>query len=418
MKVLVLSSFGEIVDVCYRMVKEGVEVDLFIKDRECKKIGEGLVNRIESVGKWEGYDLIIFDDSIWGDAPQVLRKRGYKVIGGSKITDNLEQDRIKSYMTCNLLGIKTPKTYEFHSTQEAIKFIKRFPKEYVLKSYDEDKSITFLSKTKNSVDLIEFLNLNNNIKKVILQEKIRGYEVALSCFFNGEEFIPPLIVNYEHKKFGNNNTGVYTGEMGTVLYFYPFLRTNFFNETLVKLSPLLKNNYVGIIDANCIVNTTGCYVLEITPRFGYPITDIMSSNIKSWFDLFYGLVNKEYDAVCRNLILQDGVSIGVVILAISPLEKDNHLIGMPLVGLNKDLESNFSMYGVEKRNDKYFINDKYVGVVSATDKSLKLAKQKVYSLCQQICIPDLFYYRTDIGENIEIRHKWLQGIKLFKGVDK
>ncbi|MCX7716493.1 MAG: hypothetical protein N2Z73_03660 [Endomicrobia bacterium] len=414
MNILVISRYGEIVDVCRRIIDEGHNVSLFIKDKELQHIGTGIVDKVLKVDNitLKDKDLIIFDDIKWGDLPKQLRQKGYKVIGGCKITDELEEDREKFFRLCNLVGIKTPKTYTFDDVNDAIIFIKKFPNEYVLKSYSSDKSITFLSKTKNSIDLIKFLEVHRDIKKIFLQKKVRGYEVAVSCFFNGDEFVPPCIVNYEHKKFGNDNTGIFTGEMGTVLYFYPKF-INFFNQTLRKFESLLKNNYVGIIDINCIVNTTGAYALELTSRFGYPITNIMSSNIISWSDLFLGLVDKKYDCVLRNLKYKNGISVGVVITAISPLENKNPLLGMPMISLNKDTIKNFSIYGLVKQNDNYYIVDKYVGVVSYTDTSLSLARQNVYALCEQMCIPDLFYYRTDIGENVEIAHKWIKGLKFF-----
>lgn len=49
MKILVLSQFGEIVDVCRRMVEEGHNVDLFIRDKELQYIGLGFVNKISEV---------------------------------------------------------------------------------------------------------------------------------------------------------------------------------------------------------------------------------------------------------------------------------------------------------------------------------------------------------------------------------
>lgn len=416
MKFLVLSRYGEIVDVCRRIKEEGNEVLLFIKDIELQHIGEGLVDKLLEVGSddFKSADVIIFDDSCWGDLPQKLRKKGYKVIGGSALLDSLEDDREKFFRVCNLLGIKTPKTLTFNTINEAIKYIKKYPNQYVLKSYSAEKSITFVSKTPNSEDLVKFLQVNTeNIKKVVIQQKVRGYEVAISCFFNGDEFIPPCIVNYEHKKFGNDNTGVFTGEMGTVLYYIPTLEIKFFKETLKKLSSLLKGNYVGIIDVNCIANTSGVYVLELTPRFGYPITDIMSSNIKSWSDLFLGLVNKDYNCVLRNLKIPQGVGVGVVIAALSPFDDKNCLMGLPLIGITENTKNNFSFYGVVYKNNNFYVADKYVGVCHYTDKNIDLARQNVYALCEKICVPDLFYYRTDIGENTKATHKWLTGIKLF-----
>jgi phosphoribosylamine--glycine ligase len=409
MKVLVISECGEIIDICRRMVEEGNTVDIWVKDNEqrVKKIGAGLgVNLLDVPKNNEDYDLIIFDGAIFGDVPDKIRKNGYKVIGGNKLTDNFENERDYFYKVAHLLGIKTPKVYEFDTSAEVIRFIKKYPKEYVLKSCSDNKSITLVAKEKNSADLMAFVSNLDNVKKFYIQEKVKGYEVAISCFFNGDKFIPPVIVNYEHKKFGTHNTGVFTGEMGTVLVLYPTLNMRFFNETLRKIEPFLKNKYVGIVDINTIVNTSGVWCLEPTMRFGYPITDIMSSFVKSWSELFTDLVNGR--DILKHFDLENPIAIGVVLSAISPFEKKNPLIGLPLVSFEQ-YKQNFSVYGVS--NNK--IVDNYVGVVHCADKSIKLAQEKVYSLVEKINTPSLFYYRTDIGETTETAHKWLSGQKFF-----
>ena len=411
MKILVITKYNEIIDVVNRMYEEGNEINLFITDKKYYKYGflNDDIKILEKIDDYKKYDLIIFDDNCWTDVPIKVRSLGIKTIGGSYFTEKLENNREFFYRNCQLVGIKTPKTFKFSNFNDVIKHIKKYPKEYVLKSSSDNKSLTVVSKDVYSRDIIDYIKLNNqDIKTYFLQEKVKGYEVAVSGFFDGEKFLQIMIVNYEHKKFGNNNTGVFTGEMGTVLVWYPYIKSKIYTETLEKFVPLLKDRFVGIFDLNMIVNTSGCYVLEPTPRFGYPITDIMSSNIYSWSKLLYSLAEKNDTGVIDNIINKKCSSCGVVLTAISPLEEKNCLIGIKY-NLFKKYRKNFSVYGIYKD----VIIDSYIGVVHNIGNNIEQAIQNCYAIIKEVDTPSLFYYRTDIGQQSVVAHKWLSGLKYF-----
>jgi len=109
----------------------------------------------------------------------------------------------------------------------------------------------------------------HRMKGFQLQRKVEGVEVAICGFFNGNEFIDQVNFNFEHKKLFPGNIGPSTGEMGTSMFWAG--QNKLFKETFGKLEGWRANEgYVGSIDLNCIVNETGIYPLEFTPRFGYP----------------------------------------------------------------------------------------------------------------------------------------------------
>ena len=56
------------------------------------------------------------------------------------------------------------------------------------------------------------------LEGVQLQRRMGGVEVAIGAFFNGEHFIEPVTVNFEHKRFFPGNLGPMTGEMGTTMF--------------------------------------------------------------------------------------------------------------------------------------------------------------------------------------------------------
>ncbi len=167
-------------------------------------------------------------------------------------------------------------------------------------------------------DIIEILEPNKigwgkKIKNFQLQKFVSGFEIAVGSFFNGQDFIYPVCINFEHKKLFPGDIGPYTGEMGTLMYWSQ--PNTVFNLTLRKFKEqLMKSKYVGYGDINCIANARGIYLLEFTYLFGYPTILIQFEGIQNPVGEFlYAMAA----GLPYNLKTKKGFQIGAVI-AIPP----------------------------------------------------------------------------------------------------
>jgi len=317
-KFLFISAEGLIGDLAYAVRNEGNEVRYFIRNKSEKDISDGFVEKIED---WESSkdwsDVIIFDDIGFGTIAERLRKEGKAVIGGSATSDRLELDRDFGQEQLKKAGLQTIPSWEFNTFDEAINFVKDNPARYVVKPSgraQDDKVLSFVGQEEDGLDVLAVLQRyktawSTKIKSFQIQRFVTGVEVAVGAFYNGEDFILPACINFEHKRMFNGEIGPSTGEMGTLIFWSE--KSHLYDETLVKFKPLLAEmNFVGYFDINCIVNSRGIYPLEITPRFGYPTINIQMEGITSkWGEFLSALAHKQQ----FELRSQRGFQIGVVV---------------------------------------------------------------------------------------------------------
>jgi phosphoribosylamine---glycine ligase len=297
--------------------------------------------------------------------------------------------------------------WNFSDFDSASNFIKSNPGRYVFKPSgivaSDSKGILFLGQEEDGKDLIEILEQNKTawakkIERFQLQKMAVGVEVAIGAFFNGKDFIYPINVNFEHKRLFPGDTGPYTGEMGTLMFWSE--DNEIFRTTLLKLKKKLANSgYVGYIDINCIANAKSVYPLEITSRFGYPTISIqMEGVLSSWGDFLYSLAKREN----ASLKVEKGFQIGVVV-AVPPFpfqDKNESFIYKDLsILLKKNNLDGVHLGDVKLNNGVWSVAGEsgYALVITGSGITVEDARKEVYSRLKNIILQNM-YYRTDIGE--------------------
>ena len=397
-------------DLAWQVHKEGHEVKVFFEREQDQDVYDGL---LEKVSDWKIFvdwaDVIVFDDIGYGKEADELRSKGKMVVGGSKYTDKLEEDREFGQNEMKRFGLSVLPHWDFESFDEAINFIKTNPGRYVFKPSGflmSDQKVLFMAYEDDGKDLVEILEQNKKawakkIKKFQLQKMAVGVEVAAGAFFNGSDFIYPVNINFEHKKLFPGDIGPYTGEMGTLMYWSP--PNEIFKNTLLKMrDALAESKYVGYIDINCIANARGIYPLEFTSRFGYPTISIQCEGmLNERGEFLYKLAAGEQ----FELKVKKGFQVGVVIVVPPfPFEDKSE------TDLFKDLSILFKkpnldgihLGDVKKTNGSFSVagDSGYVLVVTGSGITVEGARKQAYSRVNNIILQNM-YYRTDIGE------KWL-----------
>jgi phosphoribosylamine--glycine ligase len=394
-------------DLAWQVQKEGNEVKISIASESDKDVYDGF---LEKVNKWEEFvdwaDVVVFDDVGFGKIADSLRKTGKLVVGGSEYTDKLEEDRKFGQEEMKNAGMIVLPHWNFTDFDTAISFIKSNPDRYVFKpsgnTPSDSKGILFLGVEEDGTDIIEVLEQNKflwakKIKSFQLQKMAVGVEIAVGAFFNGDDFIYPINVNFEHKRLFPGDIGPYTGEMGTLMFWSQ--SNDIFKTTLLKLKNRLMNSgYRGYVDINCIANSKCIYPIEITSRFGYPTISIQMEGVNTpWGEFLYKLARKEN----MELKVFRGFQIGVVV-AVPPFpyydEEEVFIYKDLSILFKKNNHEGVHLGDIKKVNDVWSVagNTGYVIVMTGSGSTVAEARQEVYARLKNVNLQNM-YYRTDIG---------------------
>ena len=394
-------------DLAWQVKKEGNEVKMFIGESDDKDVFDGFVEKVDD---WKAYidwaDVIVFGDVGFGSVADGLRARGKLVVGGSSYTDRLEMDREFGQSEMKSVNLLTLPHWDFTDFDAAIQFIKETPGRYVFKPsgnvHSDMKGILFLGDEEDGRDIVEVLEHNKKswsrkIKRFQIQKFASGVEIAVGAFFNGNDFVLPININFEHKKLFPGDIGPYTGEMGTLMFWSQ--PNNFFNATLAKMKEKLQvSKYVGYIDINCIANARGAYPLEFTTRFGYPTISIQMEGVTSPCGEFLYLIAKGENF---DLKTKRGFQVGIVV-AVPPFPYDDK----KEFETYKDSSILFkkpTLDGIHLGDVKLVDNDwhlagesGYALVVTGSNSTVEEARRHAYRRVKNIMLQNMFY-RTDIG---------------------
>ena len=400
-----------------RLREDGHEVKVSISEKLAEGTLRGLIERVPDwrteldwIREAGSAGIILFEavSEGFGKLQDSLRAAGFQVVGGSELGDRLENDRAYAQEVLEQLGLQTAATREFTSISSAQSFLEMHPGRYVLKFSGADAGRqNYVGQLQDGTDLRAVLashqrSHGDGSATFILMDYIDGVEMGVGAYFDGQNFLQPACLDWEHKRFFAGDLGELTGEMGTVATFERTSR--FFDRTLGKIAGLLRRHgHVGYVNLNTIVNDAGIWPLEFTCRFGYPGFAVLEPLQKtSWAELFGSMVGQS-----GVFATHPGFSVGVV-LTTPPFpysrKQVDEPVGLPimLASTLDALDRKHIHYCEVGEHNKALVTSGLYGwtmVVTGTGSTITQAREAAYSRVRAVSVPN-GRYRLDIGEKL------------------
>lgn len=263
-------------------------------DAECVDIGAKDISGIVEFAKAKGIDYAVVapDDPLVLGCVDELEKAGIPCFGPKKNAAIIEGSKAFSKELMKKYNIPTANYETFDNMENAIKYAKASRLPVVIKAdgLALGKGV-IIAKTHEEAEIairemMENKKFGDSGNKVVIEEFLVGPEVSVLSFTDGTTVVP-MISSMDHKRAGDNDTGLNTGGMGTIAP-NPYYTEEIAKECMEKIflptiSAMKKEGreFRGCLYFGLMLTPDGPKVIEYNCRFGDPETQVVLPLLKS-----------------------------------------------------------------------------------------------------------------------------------------
>ena len=414
MKILVVGSGGR-EHAIIKKIKENKSVEKIYAvpgnggialDAECVAIGAKDLDKIVefAVSKKIDYAVVAPDDPLVLGLVDELNKVGIPCFGPNKRAAIIEGSKVFSKNLMKKYSIPTAEYQTFDNASDALKYLETCKIPVVVKAdgLALGKGVIIAMTRQDAIDAVNSM-MNDKVfgesgSNVVIEEFLEGPEVSVLAFTDGK-IVVPMVSSMDHKRSGDNDTGLNTGGMGTIAP-NPFYNESVAKECMDKIFiPTLNamnsedRTFKGCLYFGLMLTKDGPKVIEYNCRFGDPETQVVLPLLKS--DLLTIMMATTNGTLSDLKVEFDDKCACCVILA-SKGYPQKYQTGYE-IKLPTDCDGEIYVAGAKLDGGVLKTAGGRVLGATAIDVTLKGAIEKAYALEKQIEFANK-YSRTDIGK--------------------
>ena len=339
-----------------------------------------------------------------------FKKNNLKIFGPDKKAAILEGSKVFSKDFMRKYGIKTADYKVFDNPDEAEKYLKNCEKEkfpIVIKASGlaAGKGVIIAQNLKEAEEAVKEIMIDKKFSssgnEIVIEEYLEGKEASILSFTDCNVILP-LLSAKDHKKIGENETGLNTGGMG-VISPNPYVTDEIFEEFKKNImNPTLRGireegmDFEGVIFFGLMITKKGLYLLEYNMRMGDPETQAVLPLMET--DLLE-LLEKSFDKRLSEAKIKWKPLHSCCVVAVAggypeKYNKGDVIFGIDSIGKNGEL---IFICGAKKEDNNFITSGGRVLNIVGLGKTLEEAQNYTYKAIKNINFENM-YYRKDIGE--------------------
>lgn len=380
---------------------------------ECVPIGAMEFDKLVSFAKESRIDLVIvgMDDPLVGGLVDEMEAAGIRTFGPRKRAAVLEGSKAFSKDLMKKYHIPTAAYETFDDPEKALAYLETASFPIVLKAdgLALGKGVLICNTPEEAAEgvrtIMEDKKFGDAGNRMVIEEFMTGREVSVLSFVDGKT-IRIMSSAQDHKRAGDNDTGLNTGGMGT------FSPSPFYTEEVdeyckkyiyqatVDAMAAEGRAFKGVIFFGLMLTEKGPKVLEYNARFGDPEAQVVLPRMKNdILEVMEACIDGKLDET--ELEFEDNAAVCVVLASDGyPLHYEK---GLPISGLERfEREEGYYCFHAGTKFDEkgtLVTNGGRVLGITAKGADLKEARKNAYEATEWVRFENK-YMRHDIGNTI------------------
>lgn len=414
MNIIVIGSGGR-EHAIIKKLRESKEIDKIyalpgnggMTEAECVSIGAKDIPAVVDFAKNHdiGFAVVAPDDPLVLGMVDELEKVGIPCFGPEKKAAIIEGSKVFSKNLMKKYGIPTAAYETFGTAEEAREYIKTAPMPIVIKAdgLALGKGV-LICKTRDEAfealhEIMEDKMFGESGSHVVIEEFLEGPEVSVLSFTDGKTVVP-MVSSMDHKRAGNNDTGLNTGGMGTVApnpYYTPEIAQRCMKEIFLPTVDAMNKEgrtFKGCLYFGLMITKDGPKVIEYNCRFGDPETQVVLPLLDS--DLF-AIMKAVHDGKLAETEIKWKNEYACCVIKASCGYPQKYETGFEITVPEK-LKHNAEVFiaGAKIKDGRLVTSGGRVLGVTATAATLKDAVKNAYEAAEDVKFENE-YMRDDIG---------------------
>ncbi len=349
------------------------------------------------------YAVVAPDDPLVLGAVDALEAKGIPCFGPKANAAIIEGSKVFSKDLMKKYGIPTAAYEVFTDMEAALEYLKTAPIPTVIKAdgLALGKGVIIAQTRKEAEDAVRSMMVDKVFgasgDSIVIEEFLTGPEVSVLSFTDGKTVVP-MISSMDHKRAGDNDTGLNTGGMGTVApnpYYTDAVAAECM-ETIflptVRAMNAEGRTFKGCLYFGLMLTPNGPKVIEYNCRFGDPETQVVLPLLES--DLLT-VMQAVTNGTLADTEVRFASNHACCVIMASNGYPTAYEKGFEIT-IPAELSDRVYVAGAAQKDGKLLTSGGRVLGVTAVEPTLAEAVSKAYGYVEHIAFKNA-YYRHDIG---------------------